>query len=484
MGIIKAICISRKRGTAKQAVPQADFLVNWGIDQDAHAGKWHRQVSLLSYEKIQEFRKRGAEIEFGAFGENLVVEGFDFKSLPVGTRFRCGEVLLEMTQIGKECHSHCEIYQRMGDCIMPREGVFAAVLEGGTIRVGDEMELIPDNLYQTLADRDPSCSCILSTVLSGSHQGERILWMDGVARWSTPAASFLKRHKQELLSSTGSRLLTLEDETVFNEIIGSRKNLVICGAGHVSIPLILLGRRIGFHVTVIDDRPYFADQARRAEADEVYCEEFAHALQQIPGSYDTYFVIVTRGHRYDITCLRMALAKQNAYIGMIGSRKRVALVRQQLAEEGISQELLDQVHAPIGLAIHAETPDEIAVSIMAEIIQEKNSQKRISSYDKELLACLTDRWDGRKAILCTIVSKKGSAPRDIGTKMVIWEDGTLVGTIGGGCAESSIIQKGRSMMREDVIVPVLEEVDMTGQDAEEDGMVCGGRIWVYMERVW
>ncbi|MDO4326133.1 MAG: molybdopterin-binding protein [bacterium] len=136
-GIIKAICISDIRGIQKTEIPSAVLRPDHGIEGDAHAGKWHRQVSLLSYDKIEEFRKRGADIEFGAFGENLVVEGFDFSSLPVGTQFRCGDALLEMTQIGKECHSHCAIYQVMGDCIMPREGVFARVLEGGTIHTGD-----------------------------------------------------------------------------------------------------------------------------------------------------------------------------------------------------------------------------------------------------------------------------------------------------------------------------------------------------------
>ena len=102
-------------------------------------GKWHRQVSLLSYDRIQEFRARGAKVEDGAFGENLVVEGIDFKTLPIGTKFKCNDVVLELTQIGKECHHGCAIFQAMGDCIMPREGVFARVIEPGTITVGDEM---------------------------------------------------------------------------------------------------------------------------------------------------------------------------------------------------------------------------------------------------------------------------------------------------------------------------------------------------------
>ena len=142
MGEIKAICISRERGTQKTEIPEAEIQVDWGIVGDAHGGKWHRQISLLSFEKIEAFRARGAEIDFGAFGENLIVEGYDLRTLPVGTRFQIGDVLLEMTQIGKECHSHCEIFKKMGDCIMPREGVFAQVLQGGHIKKGDRIEAI------------------------------------------------------------------------------------------------------------------------------------------------------------------------------------------------------------------------------------------------------------------------------------------------------------------------------------------------------
>jgi TatD DNase family protein len=141
MGTVRAVCISTKKGTPKQNKGAGEFVVQHGLKGDAHAGDWHRQISLLSYQKIEEFRARGAAVDDGAFGENLVVEGIDFRSLPVGTMLRCGDVLLEMTQIGKECHSHCEIFKRMGDCIMPREGVFARVIHGGTIRVGDELHV-------------------------------------------------------------------------------------------------------------------------------------------------------------------------------------------------------------------------------------------------------------------------------------------------------------------------------------------------------
>lgn len=142
MGEVVALCISEKRGTQKVNVKEGKFVENFGIENDAHAGNWHRQVSLISYEQIEDFKARGGQVHPGAFGENLIVKGFDFKNMPVGTIFKCNDVELEMTQIGKQCHHHCQIYEQVGDCIMPREGVFAKVIKGGTIKVGDEMEVI------------------------------------------------------------------------------------------------------------------------------------------------------------------------------------------------------------------------------------------------------------------------------------------------------------------------------------------------------
>lgn len=142
MGKIVGICTSEKRGTVKKEQKEVNLIEGWGLQEDAHGGNWHRQVSLLSYEKIQKFREKGADVALGAFGENLIIEGYDFRDLPVGTRFRIGDAILEMTQIGKNCHSHCEIYKRMGDCIMPREGVFTEVVKPGHIKVGDEITMI------------------------------------------------------------------------------------------------------------------------------------------------------------------------------------------------------------------------------------------------------------------------------------------------------------------------------------------------------
>ncbi|MBQ0078468.1 MAG: MOSC domain-containing protein [Eubacterium sp.] len=143
MGTVKGICTSEVRGTAKASVSSARFIENFGIEKDAHGGNWHRQISMLSYEKIEEFKAAGAQVEPGSFGENLIVEGFELNSLPVGARLKSGDVILEITQLGKECHSRCNIYEQMGDCIMPREGIFAKVISGGQLKVGDEIELLP-----------------------------------------------------------------------------------------------------------------------------------------------------------------------------------------------------------------------------------------------------------------------------------------------------------------------------------------------------
>jgi len=141
-GIIRAVCTSPEKGTEKVNVHTAEIRENWGVEGDAHAGTWHRQISLLSWQKVEAFNLQGAAVTDGAFGENLLVDGIDLAKLPVGTRLKCGDVLMEITQIGKECHHGCAIRQRVGYCIMPHEGVFARVLSGGRISEGDEIAVV------------------------------------------------------------------------------------------------------------------------------------------------------------------------------------------------------------------------------------------------------------------------------------------------------------------------------------------------------
>lgn len=139
---IVSIAISKKKGAPKTPVHKAYVSKDHGLEGDAHAGKWHRQVSFLSSESIDSAKAQGLDVTFGDFAENIASTGIDWKSLPLGTRVRLGEsVLVEITQIGKECHNKCAIYYQAGDCIMPREGVFARVLEEGNIRCGDEIHI-------------------------------------------------------------------------------------------------------------------------------------------------------------------------------------------------------------------------------------------------------------------------------------------------------------------------------------------------------
>ncbi|MFT3985396.1 MAG: XdhC family protein [Lachnospiraceae bacterium] len=310
------------------------------------------------------------------------------------------------------------------------------------------------------------------------------------------------------------------------EIKTEQDRLIICGAGHVSLAVIRLGLILGFCVTVIEDRPSFADQARALlstgsgaayvpEGNEVICEAFSEALAGEPGSLHTYFVVVTRGHRYDLDCLRSILKKTYAYAGMMSSRGRSARVRSLLLEDGFSQEAVDTLHSPIGLAIQAKTPEEIAVSIIAEIIQVRaGNAPQCSRNDSGMVLTEEIRAAALEAgnmprLLAVITSRKGSAPRTVGTAMVIFGDGRIAGTIGGGCMEAEVIREALARLhrrtasgtakeekgsipckKESIETGLLPEeiedkieVRMLPEEAEEEGMVCGGIIEVELREV-
>lgn len=290
--------------------------------------------------------------------------------------------------------------------------------------------------------------------------------------------------------------------------------LVICGAGHVALAVIKLGKLLGFSITVIEDRPLFANQAREIlregtdsqnsmNKNEVICEAFEKALSREKGSAQTYFVIVTRGHRYDLECLRSILKKSYAYVGMMGSRGRAGRIRQLLLEEGFPGESVDTLHSPIGLAIDAKTPEEIAVSILSEIIQVRNSQKPVGKENSddsgrtkgdgnfpcqieltdELRTAALEESETRR-VFAVITARKGSAPRTVGTAMVIFQDGRTAGTIGGGCMEAEVVKvahfrlnietEEEILMRRKSNTPDIMKVHLLPEEAETEGMACGG----------
>ena len=238
-GDVLAVCTSERRGIQKTNVESAVLVKNHGIEGDAHAGSWHRQVSLISADRIEEFRKKGAVVEYGAFGENLVVEGIDFRTLPVGTWLGCGDVLLEMTQIGKECHTHCAIYHQVGDCIMPREGVFARVLKGGTIRVGDRMAIVPRTEKMpwqaaviTLSDKgargereDVSGPAIAKRLEeSGYEVIEQFLISDDPELLKHHLIRLCDQRKPDLILTTGGTGFTARDRTPEATLAVSERN--------------------------------------------------------------------------------------------------------------------------------------------------------------------------------------------------------------------------------------------------------------------
>ncbi|HHS96746.1 MAG TPA: MOSC domain-containing protein [Chloroflexi bacterium] len=141
-GRVVAVCTSKRKGTAKRNVGRARLRVDWGIEGDAHAGNWHRQVSLLAWESIEKMRAKGLNVREGSFAENITTRGLELHTLPVGTKMRLGSALVEVTQIGKLCHTKCAIFKRVGDCVMPREGIFVRVLEEGEVAVGDGIEVV------------------------------------------------------------------------------------------------------------------------------------------------------------------------------------------------------------------------------------------------------------------------------------------------------------------------------------------------------
>ncbi len=268
-----------------------------------------------------------------------------------------------------------------------------------------------------------------------------------------------------------------EEGRFFVETIGMRRTLILCGLGHVGRQVLILANMLGFETCVLEDRPLVAEGARELGADRILTGSFEENLRMVPEHAGNLYVIMTRGHRYDMECLKIILKRKSTYVGMMCSRKRIAEARRLMAEEGIGEEAFDRLHAPIGLDIGAETPEEIAVSVMAEIVSVMR-KTGADSIPKEIMKALSD---SRRRVLAQIVSRSGSAPRKAGSRMVIYEDGSFAGTIGGGCIEADIIRRSRELLFE-MGGPSLVKVDLSGKNAADtEGASCGGVMEVLLE---
>lgn len=270
------------------------------------------------------------------------------------------------------------------------------------------------------------------------------------------------------------------NEADYREYYYPEERLVILGGGHVSWPLALFGAESGFSVIVVDDRPAFANRQRFPQAREVICESFERCFEKLQITPYDYVVVVTRGHRYDMDCLRQLLSgTEPAYIGMMGSGRRTVGVAALLEEEGFDKKRIERIHMPIGLSIGALTPAEIAVSIMAELIQVKRRTVQRPSSDTDFRVLERLASENRPHGVVTILSSKGSVPRRPGAKMIVYEDGQIYGSIGGGCAEAEVMRETLKYIGTGKCA--VKTVDMTKDVSEEDVMVCGGIMEVLIE---
>jgi xanthine dehydrogenase accessory factor len=294
----------------------------------------------------------------------------------------------------------------------------------------------------------------------------------------TAALEVLKSGKPKIFPGEG-------EERILIEPFFLEERLIILGGGHIALPLAEFAARTGFLVTVVDDRPSFANKARFPSARQVICNGFDRALEQLKLTSNDYIVIITRGHRHDTECLKFILSQpETRYLGMIGSRRRVGAVKDMLAEEGFDKDRLDRICTPIGLSIGAVTPEEISISILAELIRRKrleiseSTNINHSDLDMKVIELLAKRGSEPVCIV-TVIRTKGSVPRGTGAKMLVYPTGQVAGSIGGGCSEAEVIHNAVSMIGSRRFQ--IQTIDMTGDVAESEGMVCGGIMEVLIE---
>ena len=293
----------------------------------------------------------------------------------------------------------------------------------------------------------------------------------------------------ETVSAGGSTELLIEAEGErYVRQFAPPERLIVLGGGHVALPLCKMAAILDFAVTVVDDRPSFANAARFPEAEQVLCLPFGEAIEKLSLTGSDYVCIVTRGHRWDAVCLRQILkGTLPSYLGMIGSKKRVGGVRETLISEGFDPAALDRLHAPIGLPIRAQTPAEIALSICAEMVAHRRAgterggpsllERRDS--DPALLDYLAAGEEPRALLM--VIDSTGSTPMKSGAMMAVNALGQTRGSIGGGCGEAAALAQARRLIGSGR--SKLIELDMDNDAAASEGMVCGGHMWVWIDDI-
>ena len=298
---------------------------------------------------------------------------------------------------------------------------------------------------------------LLATVLEGAAQGAQLLLCGGVPVWPEHPAACLEAQLPALQQVTASGVRTFGALRVFAERFGAAPRLVVCGGGHVGASVVRLAKLLGLPVCALEDRLEFAGQLRQAGADPVLCLPFEEGLAAVSGGAECYFVVVTRAHSCDVQCLTAILQKPAAYVGMMGSRGRAALVRCQLTEAGLDPARVEQLHAV------------------------KSTRSLTEGFPPAILEAF--RALQTPAVLATIVSRHGSTPREVGSKMLVLPEGRAVGSVGGGIMEYRIQQLAGKMLAGAAAPAQL--VDLTTDGTGDDAAIaaCGGSMQVFLQRI-
>lgn len=317
----------------------------------------------------------------------------------------------------------------------------------------------------------------LLTVISGKNSGEKLIIQGGEKFYPNEELKHFwdKVYSKVSLDECPCRY-KIDACEIFAERVVHEPELVICGGGHISLEIAALADYLGYPYTVIDEREEFANRERFNTARECICQPFTELFRERSFSSNAYYIIVTRGHSYDLQCLEQILKCPNGYIGMIGSRGKVKKTMDVLTEQGFSSEELKRVHAPIGLDIGGQTPREIGISIAAELIKVKNTQAPASYLEPEMRKLLAEN---PKMVHAKIIDKRGSAPRGTGSQMLVDASGIVCGTIGGGKIEYEAAERAKKLATTGG--SMIESYCLDTSSAASLGMWCGGEVDVFFE---
>lgn len=301
----------------------------------------------------------------------------------------------------------------------------------------------------------------------------------------------MKKELEQILRDTEKgKIASMNFEiegTNYTRVFRPKERLILLGGGHIAKALCTLASMVDFQVIVVDDRPFFANHLRFPEASQVICDEFSNAIKKLSIHSSDYVAVITRGHRYDKDCLNGLLTgEMPAYIGLLGSKRRTKILLAQMKEEGLDAEKLEKIHTPIGLDIGALTVEEIAVSIVAQMIQVRRVDLRRDkvagllleeTFHENVLRDMVEK-EIPKALLL-VYETKGSTPVKSGCFMILDQNNVATGTIGGGCAESIALREAFYLIGTGQRKTIL--VDLTNEDSEEEGMICGGTMKVLIQ---